>query len=61
MMHEPDSIAAQVRSLRARAERAGYRLVRDKYPPYCWTLLDAEDDDCIYSGSLDQINAWLKS
>ena len=61
MTHEPDSIAAQVCLLRARAERAGYHLMRDKYPPHGWTRLDAEDDECIYSGSLDQINAWLKS
>ncbi|MFQ6397677.1 hypothetical protein ACLMAJ_30065 [Nocardia sp. KC 131] len=61
MTHEPDSIAAQLRSARARAEQAGYRLVRAEYPPYGWKLLDAEDDEPIHSGSLDQIDAWLKS
>lgn len=61
MTYEPNSIAAQVRLLRAQAERAGYRLVRDQYPPYGWNLLDTEDDERVYSGSLDQINAWLAS
>ncbi|WP_227998859.1 hypothetical protein [Nocardia australiensis] len=57
----PDSIAAQARFLEARAERAGYRLVRNQQPPYGWILLDAEDDERIYSGSLEQIDAWLRS
>ncbi|WP_327100827.1 hypothetical protein OIE68_19760 [Nocardia vinacea] len=61
MPSDPDSIAAQVRSLRARAERAGYRLVRNEHPPFGWKLLAAEGDECVFGGSLDRIDVWLTS
>ncbi|MFE7800384.1 hypothetical protein [Nocardia sp. NPDC057440] len=61
MTRQPDSFVALVRSLEARAEQAGYLLVHAEYPPGGWTLLAAEDGERIYSGSLDQIDAWLKS
>ncbi|MFD0366205.1 hypothetical protein ACFQZZ_32615 [Nocardia sp. GCM10030253] len=52
---------ARVRFLEARAEQGGYLLVHAEHPPSGWTLLAAEDGEPVYSGSLDQIDAWLKS
>ncbi|MFQ6325694.1 hypothetical protein ACLMAL_06090 [Nocardia sp. CWNU-33] len=61
MTQQPDSFVARVRFLEDRAEQAGYLLVHAEHPPGGWTLLAAEDGERIYSGSLDQIDAWLKS
>ncbi|WP_433683866.1 hypothetical protein [Nocardia sp. CA-119907] len=48
--------------LSVRATRAGYRLVRGVVSPYVWELLDADDDELIYSAaSLDEIEDWLRS
>ncbi|MEV6429172.1 hypothetical protein [Nocardia sp. NPDC051463] len=61
MTQQPDSFVARVRSLEDRAERAGYLLVHAEHPPDGWALLAADDGERVYSGSLDQIDAWLKS
>ncbi|MEU6830522.1 hypothetical protein ABZ894_17900 [Nocardia beijingensis] len=45
-----------------RADRAGYRLMRDPVSPHDWKLLDAEHGDVIVSASnLAPIEQWLDS
>ncbi|PSR62803.1 MULTISPECIES: hypothetical protein [Nocardia] len=63
----PNNVAAQakamserVRALTARAESAGYTLVRSAAPRYEWTLLDGEYRENIFSTTdLDRIEQWL--
>ncbi|MEU6561745.1 hypothetical protein [Nocardia nova] len=51
----------QLRHLADRADRAGYRLIRDRtLQPETWLLIDAEDGTRVHSApSLDRIEAWL--
>ncbi|WP_030516532.1 hypothetical protein [Nocardia sp. NRRL WC-3656] len=51
---------ARLRALGSRAEKAGYRLVRDPALPERWSLVDAEDGEIIYPAATpDWIRKWL--
>ncbi|OXR46768.1 hypothetical protein B7C42_01746 [Nocardia cerradoensis] len=55
-----DIRVARLRALGSRAEKAGYRLVRERALPGAWTLLDAEDGEIIHAATpLDYIEQWL--
>ncbi|WP_280271045.1 hypothetical protein [Nocardia wallacei] len=57
-----DPAAARVRRLSARADSAGYHLVRQSTPPYNWKLLDASDGEPIFvTATLDAVERWLDS
>ncbi|MFI7668591.1 hypothetical protein [Nocardia sp. NPDC049526] len=58
MTYDPEPTRVQL--LTERAERAGYQLMRDPWPPYSWILLDAEDGEPLHSApTLDLIEQWL--
>ena len=58
--HDPD--LDRIRELTARAEHAGYVLVRSALPRYEWKLLDNEYRDDIFSSTdLERIEQWLDS
>ncbi|MFE9326569.1 hypothetical protein ACIHDR_15975 [Nocardia sp. NPDC052278] len=58
MISDPDSVRFQL--LVERAERAGYRLMRDPWTPCTWILLDTEDGEPLHSAAtLDLIEQWL--
>ncbi|BCK52955.1 hypothetical protein [Nocardia wallacei] len=57
-----DPARERVRRLSARAENAGYYLVRQSAPPYEWKLLDASDGEPILvAATLDAVERWLNS
>ncbi len=59
---QPDPMAERIRELTARAESAGYVLVRSAVPRYEWKLLDNEYREDIFSSTdLDRIEQWLSS
>ncbi|WP_216902755.1 hypothetical protein, partial [Nocardia alni] len=56
----PDEALDRIRAALTRAAHLGYRLVHDYPIPYRWRLLDAEDNEPLYSAdTLDEIEAWL--
>ena len=59
---QPNPMADRIRDLTARAESAGYVLVRSAAPRYEWKLLEGEYAEDIFSATdLDQIEHWLDS
>ncbi len=55
-----EAIPDELRRLSDRADRAGYRLIRDRTQPEAWLLVDAEDGTPVHSAiSLDRIDVWL--
>ena len=59
---EQDPDLDRIRELTARAERAGYVLVRSALPRYEWKLLDNEYREDIFSSTdLGRIEQWLES
>ncbi|MCC3313975.1 hypothetical protein [Nocardia africana] len=59
---EADSMPERIPELTARAETAGYVLVRGVRPQLEWKLLDRESGDEIFcAAELDAIEHWLDS
>lgn len=57
---QPDPHAERVRQLTARAENAGYVLVRGSAPRHEWKLLDGEyGEDIVTTTDLGRIEQWL--
>ncbi|MEV5647748.1 hypothetical protein AB0L57_05780 [Nocardia sp. NPDC052254] len=55
-----DVTSERLRGLSDRADRAGYRLLRDRTRPETWMLVDAEDGTPVHAAaSLDRIELWL--
>ncbi|PPJ28358.1 hypothetical protein C5E45_00485 [Nocardia nova] len=55
-----EDTAARLRVLGSRAEKAGYRLLRDPALPDAWSLLDAEDGAVVCPATtLERIEQWL--
>lgn len=59
---QSDSNRSRVRELAARAEAAGYILIRSAAPRFEWKLLDDEyREDILTTTDIDQIAEWLDS
>lgn len=59
---QPDPIPERIRELSARAEIAGYVLLRSVRPQPEWKLVDREGgEEIVRTAELDAIEQWLDS
>ena len=57
---QPDPHAERIRRLVARAEKAGYVLVRSAAPRHEWKLMDGDyGEDIVTATDLNRIEQWL--